>query len=157
MKTIVAISIIISALLFSCKSGDSLTKQEQIDQITEKIESQNYKFVPRTAMPMSGRTINLSYSYSLDVSKDTISSYLPYFGRAYSAPLPMDEGGVKFVATNFEYTISEKKKGEWDVKINVKENNRLYDLSLIIGDSGNATLTVNEQNRQSISFFGKIE
>lgn len=156
MKTII-LTIFISVLLVSCKTGDGLTKQETINQMTEKIESRNYTFVPQTALPMGGRSINLSYSYALKVSNDTIDSYLPYFGRAYTAPSPMDEGGVKFVSTDFDYSISDKKKGSWDVKINVKNNQKLYNLNLQIGDTGNATLTVSETSKQPITFYGKIE
>ena len=156
MKTII-LTIFISVLLVSCKTGDGLTKQETINQMTEKIESRNYTFVPQTALPMGGRSINLSYSYALKVSNDTIDSYLPYFGRAYTAPSPMDEGGVKFVSTDFDYSISDKKKGSWDVKINVKNNQKLYNLNLQIGYTGNATLTVSETSKQPITFYGKIE
>ena len=94
MRTILVLTDIV-ILGFSCKVGDSLTKQEFITKLTEKIESANYTFVPQTALPMSGKSISLDYSYSLKVSKDTINSYLPYFGRAYTAPIsPTDARSV---------------------------------------------------------------
>ncbi|MBK5719422.1 DUF4251 domain-containing protein [Dysgonomonas sp. Marseille-P4677] len=156
IKTIF-IFISISILLLGCKSGDSLTKQEIINDITQKLESQNYTFIPSTAIPMGGKSIHLNYSYSLKVSKDTINSYLPYFGRAYVAPSPTDEGGIKFVCTDFVYTISDKKKGVWNVDIETKDGVKKYKLRLIVGDSGYTTLSVQDNSRQAISFYGKIE
>lgn len=151
------ISILITVLLIGCKSGESLNKQETINDITLKIESQNYTFTPRTAIPMGGKSINLNYSYSLKVSKDTINSYLPYFGRAYVAPSPTDEGGIKFISTDFIYTTSDKKKGVWNIYIEPKDGQKKYKLRLDIGDSGYGTLSVQDNNRQSISFYGTIE
>lgn len=149
--------ILIPILLFGCKAEKNVTKQELIDNINQKIEVQNYTFIPRTAIPMGGKSINLNYSYSLKVSKDTINAYLPYFGRAYIAPSPTEDGGIKFISTDFTYTISDKKKDMWDVNIETKDGTRKYKLRLDIGETGYATLSVQDNNRQSISFYGKVE
>lgn len=156
MRAILVLTAIV-ILGFSCKAGDSLTKQEVITKLTEKIESTNYTFVPQTALPMSGKSISLDYSYSLKVSKDTINSYLPYFGRAYTAPISPTDGGIKFTSKDFDYSVTKNKKGIWDVSITTKDTPRKYSLSLSIGDTGYATLVVNENNRQPIFFYGKIE
>lgn len=140
---------------FSCKSGETLASKEEMAQVSEKVESMNFTFVPQTAEPMSGRSVSLSSFFSLKVSKDTINSDLPYFGRAYSAPLP-NEGGIKFISTDFDYTVSENKKG-WDITIVPKDNSKGYKLSLTLGQSGYGSLSVQQMNRQSISFYGKID
>ncbi|MFV0420439.1 MAG: DUF4251 domain-containing protein [Dysgonomonas sp.] len=157
MKTIITTAtLIVTLLLTGCKSGESISKQENIAQITKKIESGDYKFIPQKAIPMGASPVNLSYTFSLKVSKDSIDSYLPYYGRAYIAPSPTD-GGIKFVSTDFNYTISEKKKGMWDISIIPNDNQKRYRLSLNVGETGYGTLTVQDTNRQSISFYGVIE
>ncbi len=157
MKRInIAILLILSFVFFSCKTGDSLTKAEQKADIINKIESTDYTFVPRSANPMGGRSINLNYSYFLKVNKDTLKAYLPYFGRAYTAPYGGD-GGINIESTNFEYTIREKKKGEWDVDIKVKDDPKNYQLNLSLGDTGYGSLSVRDDTRQPISFFGTIQ
>lgn len=156
MKTLITTALI-ALFMISCRSGESLSKQETMSQITDKVESQNYKFVPTTALPTSGKSINLNYSYSLSVSKDTVDSFLPYFGRAYVAPMSTDEGGIKFVCTDFEYKLTKGKKDMWEVVIKPRDNAKRYTLTLQIGNTGYATLTVQDTNRQSISFYGKIE
>lgn len=156
MKKIVVI-MLIAVLGFGCKTGNSLSKEEIISSMNEKIESSNYTFIPRTAIPMSGRSVNLDYSYSLKVSKDTITAYLPYFGRAYTAPISMDDGGIKFTSTDFDYSVSAKNKGTWDISIETKDTQRKFSLIMKVGDTGYTSLTVSENNRQPISFYGKIE
>lgn len=157
MRTFIT-TILFVFLLLGCKSGDNLSKDEIISLMNEKVASSRYTFVAQTAIPLSGRSINLDNSYSLKVSKDTIESYLPYFGRAYTAPIsPSADGGIKFVSTDFKYNVSDKKKGMWDISIETNDVPVRYKLFLKIGDSGYGTLIVQETNRQSISFYGKIE
>lgn len=157
MRTFIT-TILFIFLLLGCKSGNNLSKDETISLMNEKVASSRYTFIAQTAIPLSGRSINLDNSYSLKVSKDTIESYLPYFGRAYTAPIsPSGDGGIKFVSTDFKYNVSDKKKGMWDISIETKDVPVRYKLFLKIGDSGYGTLIVQETNRQSISFYGKIE
>ncbi|MDR1881172.1 MAG: DUF4251 domain-containing protein [Prevotella sp.] len=156
MKTFVTTALI-ALFLAGCKSRENLSKQEIISQIADKIENQNYTFVPATAMLASGKFVSLGYPYSLSVSKDTVNSFLPYFGRAYVAPAPTDEGGIKFTSTDFDYTITKGKKDMWEAMIRPGDNWKRYTLVLQIGDTGYTTLTVQDINRQTISFYGKIE
>ena len=115
-------SIVFAAvILISCKTTDNLSKEERRSQIENNVNSMNYTFIPRTAIPTGGQSINLTYSFSLKVSKDTINAYLPYFGRAYTAPMDPSEGGIKFVSTSFEYKKTEKKKGMWNIDIITKD------------------------------------
>ena len=155
--TLITISICLAALFFSCKSSDSVSKQESIARITEKVENRNFAFVPRTALPMGGKSINISYGYSLKVSQDSIIAYLPYYGRAYSAPTPGDNGGIKFTSTDFEYLMEKKNNGMWDAVITIKDNRNNYKLMLQMGNTGYGSLTVQDNTRQSITFNGQIE
>ncbi len=51
---------------------------------------------------------------------DSIVTYLPYFDRAYSAPVNLSQGGIQFTSTDFDYTIESKRK-EWDIAMKLKE------------------------------------
>lgn len=147
--------ILLSMLFATCKSTDPLVKQQQIEAMDSKIESRDYKFEARFAQPMSGRNITLTSSYSLTVKPDSIIAYLPYFGRAYSAPNP-NESGIKFVSTSFEYEVSEKKNGVRSVSVKIKDQPNDYKLSLLIGELGKTTVYVSQTNKQSITFVGDI-
>ncbi len=159
MKTsVLNFSVVLIVVLFiGCKTGESLSKEEKVARIEKSIDSRSYTFVARTAIPTGMKSINLNSDYSLKVRKDSIDSYLPYFGRAYIAPMNPSEGGIKFISTDFEYKISEKKKGGWDVDIQTNDTNGRSRLNLSISDNGNATLTASDNNRQSITFYGEIE
>jgi competence protein ComGC len=127
------------------------------DAVKVLIDSQRYVFEAQTASPMSGRTKQLSFGYDLIVKKDTLESYLPYFGRAYTVPIGSGDGGINFKTADFEYTIKDAKKGGWDITIKTKTAQDVYRLTLSISKSGYATLQVSSNNRQAISFYGYIE
>lgn len=155
MRTLIT-TMLIAALLVGCKATEKLSKEETIAQNTEKVNNQNYTFMANRAMPMGGKSIDISYGYSLKVSKDSVISFLPYFGRAYTAPTSDADNGIKFTSTDFTYT-TKGEKGTWDINIEPNDNQRKYKLSLNISDNGSATLHVQDSRRQSITFYGHIE
>src|SRR5271169_4609287 len=95
MKAIVAFSIWLLSVSASAQSESD---------IKNMIESGKYIFIAQYAMPMRGNNIYLSSEYDLSVSKDSIISWLPYYGRAFQAPIDPNEGGIKFTSTKFKYT-----------------------------------------------------
>ena len=74
------------ALYAQEKKSRKERRQEQVEKVQKMIEAQDYNFVARQAIPMSMQSVNLTSEYDLCVSNDTITAYLPYFGRSYSAP-----------------------------------------------------------------------
>lgn len=132
-------------------------KEEQVEKIKKLVESQNYTFYAQRALPMSGRSINLTSTYDLRVSREKVSAYLPYFGRAYVAPMDPREGGIHFDTEEFDYRPEQAKKGGWTVHITPKNIQKNYNLILNISSNGSATLSVNDPNRQTINFNGYID
>ena len=139
------------------KKSKKERQQEQVEKVQRIVEAQDYKFVAQRALPMSGRSVNLTSTYDLTVGKDTISAYLPYFGRAYVAPMNPSEGGIKFESTDFDYKIELDKKGKWIASFTIRDANRRIEMILNITSNGSANLSVNDNSRQSISFNGYID
>jgi hypothetical protein len=169
MKTLKNIFLI--ALLFSAVSLNAQTDKATTKRI---VEAQNYVFVATTALPLNaadinqimnrmpgyngGGTINLSgSSYDLSVTKDSLVSYLPYYGRSFTPKYGnIDENGIKFKSKKFSYKSSVRKKGGWNIAMIPKDVKDNYRLNLVITESGYGTLTVNNNNQQSITFNGYI-
>ena len=124
--------------------------------IKNMIDSQSYVFKAQSATPMSGRNRQLTSDYDLKVTKDKLVSYLPYFGRAYSAPIDPSQGGIQFTSKDFDYTTTPRKKGGWDIQIKPKDYRDVQQMSLTISEDGYASLQVTSINRQPISFSGYI-
>ena len=101
--------------------------------------------------------IQLSGSqYQLIVTKDSIEAYLPYYGRAYSATMNPDDSGTKFKSKDFKYKADKRKKGSWTITMNFKDAKDTQRMILNISENGYATLNVNNNNRQPISYNGYL-
>ncbi len=149
-----------SSLLFISMTvlhGQSQDKKIRDSVIKNMIDSKAYTFVAQTAQPTTGRIRQLTSTYQMDVSKDSVIADLPYFGRAYAAPVDPSQGGIQFTSTQFEYITTPKKKGGWTILIKPKENVDARQLILDVSASGFANLQVLSTNRQAISFAGFVK
>lgn len=112
-----------------------------------------------TKMPgnTGGSSVNLNGSqYNLTVTPDSIVAYLPYYGRAYSADVNPNNGGIKFNSKKFTYQNIKRKKGGWQITINTQDARENFRLSLSVSEKGYATLVAIGDNKQAITYNGVI-
>lgn len=163
MKTKPYLFLIATVVVLSCAISCGTThtaaqKAEIANEVRQKINNLEFTFKANYAYPTSFRSINLTPGYEVKVSSDTIESYLPYFGRAYTAPIDPMDTGIKFKTTKFDYEVIQgKKKGNWIIDIRVKDTGNDTALFFDIWENGTARLSVTDSKRQSISFTGEIE
>lgn len=154
-KITVMLLVITTALLpFAATAQNKSDKKKE--EIKKLVESKHYVFKAQTMLPSSGATRQLTSDFDLTVAGDSIISYLPYFGRAYSAPVNPTEGPLQFTSTNFQYKVTNKKKGGWDIMISPQDVQDPKQMALSIFDNGSASLTVTSVNRQPVAFNGYI-
>lgn len=132
-------------------------KEKNAAIIKQSVEAQRYTFVAQTMLPSAGGNRQLTTDFDMQVSKDSIISYLPYFGRGYVAPSDPTKGPLQFTSTDFTYTVKNGKKGSWNIQIVTKDLQDRKQLSLSVFDNGNASVTVVSNNQQPISFNGYIK
>jgi len=126
-------------------------------QSTKGRWSRHFAFVAQSATPMSGRVKQLTPDYGLFVKNDTVEVYLPYYGRAYTATIGGDDGGIKFSTTDPGYTVTEGKKGGWTITMKPKNISAARQISMSISSSGYTNVQVSANNRDMISFYGYIK
>ena len=136
---------------------DKKTEQNETTNVESIVESSRFEFAAESASPMSGRTINLSTGYTFTVLPDSIISYLPYYGRAFQAPMDPEDAGIKFTSTDFTYAIKDKRKGGWNITVKPKDVKNSLQISLSVSANGRASLHIISSNRQAISFNGFIK
>ncbi len=154
MKNLIYFLPFVLVTVFS-NAQDSKKRQETPD-VKALVEEQRFEFVAESANPMRGRSIYLSPGYTFFVSKDTVESDLPYYGRAYQAPMNPSDAGIKFTSTDFTYTIKDRKKKGWDIFIKTNDASPPTQANLSIFADGSASLRVTSMDKQSISFYGYI-
>ncbi|HEY0297996.1 MAG TPA: DUF4251 domain-containing protein [Arachidicoccus sp.] len=145
-------------------SSDRLGQEGKIRHL---VESKRFVFNATSVNPQRANILNtipngnrlrdLTPGYFLSVMNDSISAYLPYFGRAYSAPYSTTDNGINVNTKKFSYTSKPGKKGVYIIKIIVDNDKNTQSFLLNIGTSGYATLQVQSVYRDAISFYGNIE
>lgn len=152
MKAIITILIISFAV-----STGAFAQDKRDNPIATAIENKEYVFKVRSIMPATGGTRQVNSNYDFTVNDDTLISYLPYFGRAYSAQIGGGNDPLNFTSNDFTYKVTEGKKGGWMIEIKPKDARDIQVMNLSLSKNGYGTLYVNQQNRQAISYSGRIE
>ncbi len=163
MKRLVKITLMLGVAFATAGIASAQnSKADKKEKIKEMVEGNRYFFEADYAVPQRGESRQLTDMYDLKISKDSITAYLPYFGRAYMAPNPgSDEGGIKFTTTDFSYNEKQGKKGGWQISIKPKDNNMnnwrdVQQMQLDISADGYASLEVISSHRDPILFQGSI-
>ncbi len=155
---VLIIGALLSVVFFACSGSRSMrnTGNENATSVKNMLDSQRFIFVAETVNPLRGRLRYLTSSYDVRVTKDSVISFLPYFGRATSAPIDSRDAGIKFTSTDFTYSVNENKSDRWDVFIRPKDVMATQQLNFTVFANGTATLSVSSTSRDIISFNGRI-
>ena len=146
----------ISMVLYSCSSSKSAGKLNSTE-VKNIVDSSRFVFVAERVNPSRGASRYLTSRYDVVVKKDTVNCYLPYFGRAYQAPMDPSKGGIQFISTNFSYNLTAKNNNQWEVTIKPNDYEDVQQLYFNIFENGTASLNVVSAHRDPISFTGHIE
>jgi hypothetical protein len=155
-RSLVMIITLFAVNAASAQNTKSEKKAKKLTEVKNMVDSKDYVFVAQYVNPQRGGQHYLTSEYDFNVGKDSLVAYLPYFGRAYVAPINPEDASMIFTATHFEYKTTEKKDG-WDVSIKPKDAKDVNAMRLNIYKDGNATLQIISNNREAISYMGYIE
>lgn len=137
------------------KAAKEQKKIEREKEIAVLVDSKNFEFVARRALPTGFRPMDLTTNPNfIRFSQDSIVSEMPFFGRAYSVPYG-GEGGLKFEGKPEVYTIKKDKKF-YSVDAKVKSKGDYFTINLSISFAGSATMSISSNNRSPISYYGEI-
>jgi hypothetical protein len=157
--------LIISCCFYTTHAQTKDDKKAAKNAETAKmVNGKKFLFNANYVNPMRGGGRELTSPYDLTILKDTITAFLPYFGRAYSSNYGSTDNGIKFTWTHFDYVAKPGKKGGWDILISPKEGdknigdaNSVQSVRLSISVDGYGSLQVMSTNRDPISFNGTVE
>ncbi len=159
--TRILMTVAVGFVLTACGVSQSSVKTaEEMAQFNEKIEAGNFIFQTSHVIP-TGRFQPrlLSSVYEVKVRNDTVYSYLPYFGTAYTAQIGSNESPLIFESTQFKYSVSEGKKPGSNKEVKIEFSDTPYPVVyyFTFWDTGKADLRVSDMSRAPISFHGEIK
>jgi hypothetical protein len=152
-------AVIASAFFTACAARQTAAEKEAAAaEIRNALEMFEFRFDARHAHPIGFRSVHLTPHFDVRVSPDTVHVNLPFFGRAFRAPMPPTEGGYRFTSTDFEHSVVPgRRAGNWLVQIAFRDLNREVIFNFDVWESGSTRLSINDIDRQGISFLGEVE
>ena len=156
MTSVMALTVWV--MLAGCATAEERAARaaEQAKAVKAALQERNYQIAVNRMYPLRGASKSLSYGYSVEVCNDSLISYLPYFGRAYSVPYG-GGNGLNFSAPIRNYKESQTKSDLRHIEIDVKNDEDTYLYTLDIFDNGSTTIDVRSRQRERISFSGEME
>jgi hypothetical protein len=124
-------------------------------KVENAVQSGRYAITVNQVSPMSGSVRPLTPDYSVRISGDSAYVYLPYFGRAYSAPMS-GEGGIRVSTTMDSYKVVYKKGKNYSIRFTAKGVDDTYQFSITLWTNGKASIHVTCNNRQAIDYSGEL-
>ena len=121
------------------------------------LQSRNYLFTALYAQPFSGNQVTLTSTYTLRIAGDSLVCHLPYYGRSYSIENYPGGGGLDFVSHHFYYGVMPARHGRFVISININDLTTVQQMYINVSKNGYANLQVLPTNRQTISYYGKVE
>ena len=148
--------VLLSFTLLKCSSTKTTTTLEK-GMIEEMIKNHSFIFVAERMNPLRGRSRILTSSYDVRVNNDSLVSFLPYFGRAYSAPVDPTKVGTQFISTKFTYHINAERNNRWQVSLTPKDVSSIQELLFTIFDNGTTSLSITSTSKDQISYDGYLK
>ena len=157
VKNILPWLVILIFLVIGCSPMRNIKVEPPLESsdIQRMIDSPSFVFVARDVTPWNGRRRDLSPGYEVSVTKDTLVSYLPFFGRGYIAPVSPTDVDFDFTSTKFSYKVTPAHNG-WEIKIKAQDQPYLRELYFRLFDNGKGSVTVTSIDRSGITYDGYI-
>lgn len=143
------------------KSVETLINSADFSFRAERATPTNYDVInvinslPNTT---STRILDLSGgNYSIDLRKDKLDVTLPYFGRVFNPSYGnSNQNSYRFTSKDFVVTKSQGRKGKSIVKIKVKDQSTVDEITIEVFKNGKAFTSIRSNDRQPISYDGYI-
>lgn len=160
MKKLVFFAIL-ALCLASCAATKS-TAQKKAEQtrmesaIEDSIQARSLMVTFDYVNPMGFPPHYLTTEYSIRINGDSISSYLPYFGRAYSSDYGSTESPLAFEGHITQFSITKGRKHDYTIIIETRKGQELLVYTLTIFNNGKTSLAVTSNSREPINFDGEV-
>ena len=143
----------------SKKEAKELKKQAQYEQITRLVDERQFEFIGRKANTQKGRQVDLTTNPNfVRIHGENAHGDMPYFGRAFSDGYSTSGGGINFDGPMDNLDIQKNdKKRRITMKFNVRGSDDAYKCTINISGMESASLYVNSNKKQGITFTGIIK
>jgi hypothetical protein len=135
--------------------GSRSVDPELAARVAERVASGHYIVDAEVMTPVRGRPRTLNYPWNVEVAGDTVRSYLPYVGEAYT-PIMGRQTGLDFEAPIRDYSVVQGRRGSVEVSFWTQTDEDRYDYRITIWPGGGAYLRVGPDRKSAVMFDGRV-
>ena len=136
------------------KEEKAAREAREAQMVVQGIENGNFTIDIDRMYPIRGTSQHVT-NYSVSVKDGELNSHLPYFGQAWRVPYGGGHG-LTFKAPVGTYNVMNRNDG-YEVRIYVKTDEDQHIYTLTVFPNGRASLDVQSQNRERISYGGMMD
>lgn len=152
----IGLIIVLAGFISGCSSTQKFVKLTATD-ISDMVAAKQFVFIANKINPLRGPQRHLTAYYDVSVDKDSLSTFLPYFGRVFQGYVDPVYGPLHFSSNNFYFSVSKGKKDSYKIMIKPQNNIQVQTMYFEIFDNGSATLNINSSNMDPITFYGYVQ
>lgn len=180
MQKNIGYSLVLLCSLFlfgACSSAKNKYSSEELEDFHNLVESKNFRIESSQAYPLPTVALNSlsnaglfipgdnasrislqGNSNFLEVSGDSISAQLPYYGeRRISSDYNARGAGIEITDVLKDYTISfNEKKNNYQLSFIAKQKIETYQITIEIFPNKSVFMNVNSSHRNNIAYRGAI-
>ena len=157
MKTLIAL-VLTSIFFISCSGTKDALNQPMESEVKQWAVDKQFTIENEWAQPLRGNQINLIDTPNfLTVENDTVSAALPFYGVRQTGTT-LNSGGIEFegIPKNYQMIYNQKKKSS-TIKFDISEKGENYQVTIILYDSKNSSISVNSSQRDIMRYQGTVE
>ncbi len=152
---------VLAALLMTMVGCSTLEERQERQRVTHQLVEQ--------AISQRRMTIEVDHmqtqrygnhrvtsDFCLKLRGDTLESYLPFFGQAYSLPYGSPSQGLNFTSPIYGFRQSTTNNGATCMEMDVRSNEDRFYYRVDIYPNGKAYIFVRPQERDFVSFDGEL-
>lgn len=166
LKSVVPVLLVVTVVLSSCsgtKTIDADSKHvndvEDFRNLQKIVKDKNFTVTSDWAYPLGGSRVNLIGNPNfVTFEKDSVKTFLPYFGVVQVVANYGGGGGISFEGVPKSYkVIPLKNKNNVLIKFDISNKTENFEVLVTLFPNKSARISVNSGYRNSISYSGRFE
>ncbi len=156
--TAVILCLTVATAFAQTRKEERAAKRDSMENVVREIvESGTFTIEIDRANPMRGASRNLFPSYEMKIEGDKVTTYLPYFGRSYTAPADPRNLGIEL--KDYQTIIKQKTNNKKDNIFSFEAKtagNETCNFTVTVSAGGSVAISLISSNRQAITYSGQI-
>lgn len=154
-RLLFTLGVLCSVIVLSCGAPKTTTTDAAL--VADLVHSKQYQISNSWLLPLRGRQINLIGNPNhIQINKDSVDIYLPYFGVRQMGGAYSGDAGIKFSGLMESYKISENSKNKsYEIEFETHGAEALS-FFITVYQSGQTYTNVQSAERDNVSYRGVI-